>query len=113
MILIYPEPTKSAGRSAEVRRFAVAYNVQFTEGSAVVRDGLPVERREALQRALEALAPNPRPEISVAVSADERTRSVMLTRDLSVTYLATDDVLVVLSVHVRHDFTRVLLDESA
>jgi hypothetical protein len=86
------------------------YAVKFSEDAARVRDSLPGERRELLERGLEVLARGPRPEISVAISKGESTRSLALTKNIGIEYLVSDGLLMVLVIHVV-DFTQVLYEQ--
>ncbi|MDT0308530.1 hypothetical protein RM780_16415 [Streptomyces sp. DSM 44917] len=86
------------------------YAVKFSEEAARVRDELPADRRELLERGLSVLAQDPRPKMSIPVSGDEATRSLALTQNIAIEYLVGDGLLLVLLVHVV-DFTHVLLEE--
>ncbi|WP_405795595.1 hypothetical protein [Streptomyces sp. NBC_01506] len=86
------------------------YAVRYSEEAARVRDGLPADRRELLERGLVVLAQEPRPKISVPLSGDESTRSLALTPNIAIEYLISDGLLLVLVVHVV-DFTQVLIEE--
>ncbi|MBA0054146.1 hypothetical protein E0L36_25825 [Streptomyces sp. AJS327] len=86
------------------------YAVRFSEEAARVRDGLPSDRRALLERGLTLLAQDPRPEMSVPISADEATRSLALTPNIGVEYVVSDGLLLVLVLHVV-DFTQVLVPE--
>jgi hypothetical protein len=86
------------------------YGVKFTEEAARIRDGLPEDRRALLEKGLAVLVLDPRPKISIPISADETTRSLALTPNIGIEYLVSDGLLLVLVVHVV-DFTQVLLEE--
>ncbi|HZG02123.1 MAG TPA: hypothetical protein VE546_00880 [Streptomyces sp.] len=86
------------------------YAVKYTEEAARIRDGLPADRRELLERGLLVLARDPRPKMSIPISEDEATRSLALTPNIGIEYLVSDGLLLVLVVHVV-DFTQVLLEE--
>ncbi|MEW2572690.1 hypothetical protein [Streptomyces sp. NPDC047070] len=87
------------------------FNVIFSEAAARVRDSLPSDRLDVLQRGLAALAQDPRVKISSPISQDENTRSLALTRSMAIEYVISDGLLVVLVVHVV-DTSHVLLDEE-
>ena len=76
------------------------FNVIFSEAAARVRDSLPEDRLEVLQRGLAILAQDPRTKISAAISGDENTRSLALTRSMAVEYVISDGLLIVLVVHL-------------
>ncbi|MEU3336098.1 hypothetical protein ACWCQ1_06960 [Streptomyces sp. NPDC002144] len=76
------------------------FNVIFSEAAARVRDSLPDDRLEVLQRGLAILATDPRSKISAAISGDENTRSLALTRTMAVEYVISDGLLIVLVVHL-------------
>jgi len=86
------------------------YAVRYSEQAARVRDGLPADRRDLLERGLAVLSRDPRPKMSFPISADEATRSLALTPNIGIEYLVSDGLLLVLVVHVV-DFTQVLLEE--
>ena len=88
----------------------VPYSVEFTERAARVRDSLPAERREMLERGLAILLTDPRHRLSHSVGADESTREVALSRNLFVEYVISDGKVVVLVVTVI-DLTDVLIEE--
>ncbi|WP_328366192.1 hypothetical protein OG828_35905 [Streptomyces sp. NBC_00457] len=76
------------------------FNVIFSEAAARVRDSLPDDRLEVLQRGLAILAKDPRIKISAAISGDENTRSLALTHTMAVEYVISDGLLIVLVVHL-------------
>lgn len=76
------------------------FNVIFSEAAARIRDSLPDDRLEVLQRGLAILAKDPRTKISAAISSDENTRSLALTRTMAVEYVISDGLLIVLVVHL-------------
>jgi hypothetical protein len=76
------------------------FNVIFSEAAARVRDSLPDDRLEVLQRGLAILAKDPRNKISAAISGDENTRSLALTRTMAVEYVISDGLLIVLLLHL-------------
>jgi hypothetical protein len=76
------------------------FNVIFSEAAARVRDSLPDDRLEVLQRGLAILAKDPRTKISSPLSGDENTRSLALTRTLAIEYVISDGLLIVLVVHL-------------
>ncbi|GHB50444.1 MULTISPECIES: hypothetical protein [Streptomyces] len=86
------------------------YSVEFTERAARVRDSLPAERREVLDRGLAILVADPRHKLSHAVGGDESTREIALSRNLFVEYVISDGKLVVLLLTVI-DLTDVLIEE--
>lgn len=86
------------------------YAVKFSEDAARVRDSLPADRRTLLERGLELLVRDPRPEISVPLSKDESTRSLALTQNIAIEYFVSDGLLMVLVIHVV-DFTQVLYEQ--
>ncbi|MBV1942269.1 MULTISPECIES: hypothetical protein [Streptomyces] len=86
------------------------YSVEFTERAARVRDSLPVERREILDRGLAILVTDPRHKLSHSVGGDEATREIALSRNLFVEYVISDGKLVVLLLTVI-DLTDVLIEE--
>ncbi|MER6124225.1 hypothetical protein ABT173_16525 [Streptomyces sp. NPDC001795] len=85
------------------------FNVIFSEAAARVRDSLPDDRLEVLQRGLAILAKDPRTKISSAISGDENTRALALTHTMAVEYVISDGLLIVLVVHLV-DTTHVLLE---
>ncbi|ANP54544.1 hypothetical protein J2Z21_001855 [Streptomyces griseochromogenes] len=85
------------------------FNVIFSEAAARVRDSLPDDRLEVLQRGLAILAKDPRTKISSAISNDENTRSLALTHTMAVEYVISDGLLIVLVVHLV-DTTHVLFE---
>ncbi|MFD7136412.1 hypothetical protein [Streptomyces sp. NPDC059894] len=87
------------------------FNVIFSEAAARVRDGLPVERRELLQRGLAILSTDPRTKISSPISGDENTRSLALTHSLAIEYVISDGLLIVLVVHLV-DTSHVLFENE-
>ncbi|GGZ89235.1 hypothetical protein ACFOOM_09145 [Streptomyces echinoruber] len=86
------------------------YSVEFTERAARVRDSLPAERREVLERGLAILLADPRHKFSHPVGDDESTREVALSRNLFVEYVISDGKLVVLVLTVL-DLTDVLIED--
>ncbi|AVH56109.1 MULTISPECIES: hypothetical protein [Streptomyces] len=86
------------------------YSVEFTERAAQVRDGLPAERRDLLERGLAILVTDPRHKLSHPVSGDEKTREIALSRNLFIEYVISDGKLVVLVLTVI-DLTDVLIEE--
>ncbi|MFD5630168.1 MULTISPECIES: hypothetical protein [unclassified Streptomyces] len=86
------------------------YSVEFTERAARVRDSLPAERGEVLERGLAILLADPRHKLSHAVGGDEATREVALSRSLFIEYVISDGKLVVL-VLTAIDLTHVLIEE--
>ncbi|WP_405882945.1 hypothetical protein OG762_32935 [Streptomyces sp. NBC_01136] len=86
------------------------YSVEFTERAVQVRDGLPSERRDLLERGLAALVTDPRQQHSRPVGADETTREIALSRNLFIEYVISGGKLVVLVLTVI-DLTDVLIEE--
>ncbi|MET8562163.1 hypothetical protein ABZV75_16795 [Streptomyces flaveolus] len=86
------------------------YGVEFTERAARVRDSLPADRREVLERGLAILVTDPRHKLSHPVGGDEATREIALSRNLFVEYVISDGKLVVL-VLTLIDLTDVLIEE--
>ncbi|MDN3020816.1 hypothetical protein [Streptomyces sp. S.PB5] len=76
------------------------FNVIFSEAAARVRDSLPDDRLEVLQRGLAIVAKDPRTKISSPISGDENTRSLALTHTMAVEYVISDGLLIVLVVHL-------------
>ncbi|MGI5198790.1 hypothetical protein ACQEVY_35040 [Streptomyces sp. CA-288835] len=76
------------------------FNVIFSEAAARVRDSLPEDRLEVLQRGLAIVAMDPRTKISAAISDDENTRSLALTHSMAIEYVISDGLLIVLVVHL-------------
>jgi hypothetical protein len=76
------------------------FNVIFSEAAARVRDSLPDDRLEVLQRGLAIVAKDPRTKISAPISGDENTRSLALTHTMAVEYVISDGLLIVLVVHL-------------
>ncbi|WP_030671355.1 hypothetical protein [Streptomyces cellulosae] len=87
------------------------YNVIFSETAARVRDSLPDDRRELLQRGLAILTTDPRTKISSPISDDENTRSLALTHSMAIEYVVSDGLLIVLVVHLV-DTTHVLFEDE-
>ena len=88
------------------------FNVIFSEAAARVRDSLPDDRRELLQRGLAILSTDPRTKISSPISGDENTRSLALTHTMAIEYVVSDGLLIVLVVHLV-DTTHVLFENEA
>ncbi|MDO0932477.1 hypothetical protein QQY66_12510 [Streptomyces sp. DG2A-72] len=86
-------------------------NVIFSEAAARVRDSLPDDRRELLQRGLAILTTDPRPKVSSPISGDENTRSLALTHTMAIEYVVSDGLLIVLVVHLV-DTTHVLFENE-
>ncbi|KMS88654.1 MULTISPECIES: hypothetical protein [Streptomyces] len=86
------------------------YGVEFTERAARVRDSLPADRRDVLERGLAILVTDPRHKLSHPVGSDEATREIALSRNLFVEYVISDGKLVVLVLTVI-DLTDVLIEE--
>lgn len=86
------------------------YSVEFTERAARVRDSLPADRRDLLERGLAILVTDPRHKLSHPVSGDETTREIALSRNLVIEYVISDGKVVVLLVTVI-DLTDVLIEE--
>ncbi|MEU3618286.1 hypothetical protein ABZ725_39095 [Streptomyces sp. NPDC006872] len=87
------------------------FNVIFSESAAHVRDTLSEDSLQGLRRGLAILAGDPRTKISAAISDDENTRSVALTRTLAIEYIISDGLLIVLVVHVV-DTSHVLVENE-
>ncbi|MGW0839285.1 hypothetical protein ACWD26_03815 [Streptomyces sp. NPDC002787] len=87
------------------------FNVTFSETAARVRDSLPDDRRELLQRGLAILTTDPRHKISSPISGDENTRSLALTHTMAIEYVVSDGLLIVLVVHLI-DTTHVLFENE-
>ncbi|MFD3841358.1 hypothetical protein ACFWWC_34615 [Streptomyces sp. NPDC058642] len=88
------------------------FNVIFSEAAARVRDSLPDDRLEVLQRGLAIVAKDPRTKISSPISGDENTRSLALTHTMAVEYVISDGLLIVLVVHLV-DTSHVLFETEA
>lgn len=86
------------------------HSVEFTERAAHVRDSLPTERRDLLERGLAILVTDPRHKLSHPVGGDETTREIALSRNLFIEYVISDGKLVVLVLTVI-DLTDVLIEE--
>ncbi|QOV38907.1 hypothetical protein IM697_11310 [Streptomyces ferrugineus] len=76
------------------------FSVIFSEAAARVRDSLPDDRRELLQRGLAILTTDPRTKVSSPISGDENTRSLALTHTMAIEYVVSDGLLIVLVVHL-------------
>ncbi|MGW2046792.1 hypothetical protein ACWCPF_16650 [Streptomyces sp. NPDC001858] len=87
------------------------FNVIYSESAGRVRDSLPDDRRELLQRGLAIVATDPRTKISSPISGDENTRSLALTHTMAIEYLVSDGLLVVLVVHIV-DTSHVLFENE-
>ncbi|MGW0942236.1 hypothetical protein ACWD4O_06700 [Streptomyces sp. NPDC002623] len=87
------------------------FNVIYSESAGRVRDSLPDDRRELLQRGLAIVATDPRTKISLPISGDENTRSLALTHTMAIEYLVSDGLLVVLVVHIV-DTSQVLFENE-
>ncbi|MGW1779790.1 hypothetical protein ACWCQQ_11685 [Streptomyces sp. NPDC002143] len=87
------------------------FNVIYSEAAGRVRDSLPDDRRELLQRGLAIVATDPRTKISSPISVDENTRSLALTHTMAIEYLVSDGLLVVLVVHIV-DTSHVLFENE-
>lgn len=87
------------------------FSVIFSEAAARVRDSLPDDRRELLQRGLAILTMDPRNKISSPISGDENTRSLALTHTMAIEYVVSDGLLIVLVVHLV-DTTHVLFENE-
>ncbi|GCB45521.1 hypothetical protein [Streptomyces sp. NL15-2K] len=86
------------------------YRVTFTEEAAQVRDSLPADRRDVLERGLAILVTDPRHKLSHPVRGDEATREIALSRNLFIEYVISDGKLVVLLLTVI-DLTDVLIED--
>ncbi|WP_416978576.1 hypothetical protein [Streptomyces sp. T028] len=87
------------------------FNVIYTESAARVRDSLPEDRRELLQRGLAIVSTDPRTKISSPISGDENTRSLALTHSMAIEYVVSDGLLIVLVVHIV-DTSHVLFENE-
>jgi hypothetical protein len=87
------------------------FSVIFSETAARVRDSLPDDRRELLQRGLAILTTDPHNKISSPISGDENTRSLALTHTMAIEYVVSDGLLIVLVVHLV-DTTHVLFEDE-
>ncbi|SEQ45905.1 hypothetical protein SAMN04487983_1005135 [Streptomyces sp. yr375] len=87
------------------------FNVIFSEAAARVRDSLPDDRRELLQRGLAIVSTDPRTKISSPISGDENTRSLALTHSMAIEYVISDGLLIVLVVHIV-DTSQVLFENE-
>ncbi|EKX61292.1 hypothetical protein Sipo8835_34590 [Streptomyces ipomoeae] len=87
------------------------FNVIFSEAAARVRDSLPDDHLDVLQEGLVILAKDPRTKISAAISGDENTRSVALSRNVAIEYVISDGLLIVLVVHIV-DTSHVLVENK-
>ncbi|WP_155055174.1 hypothetical protein [Streptomyces blattellae] len=85
------------------------FNVIFSEAAARVRDSLPDDRLDVFHEGLAILAKDPRTKISAAISGDENTRSVALSRTMAIEYVISDGLLIVLVVHIV-DTSHVLVE---
>ncbi|WP_329216436.1 hypothetical protein OG352_11250 [Streptomyces sp. NBC_01485] len=87
------------------------FNVIFSEAAARVRDSLPDDRRELLQRGLAIVSTDPHTKISSPISGDENTRSLALTHSMAIEYVISDGLLIVLVVHIV-DTSQVLFENE-
>jgi len=87
------------------------FTVIFSEAAARVRDSLPDDRRELLQRGLAIVSTDPRTKISSPTSGDENTRSLALTHSMAIEYVVSDGLLIVLVVHIV-DTSHVLFENE-
>ncbi|MQY38324.1 hypothetical protein SRB17_63370 [Streptomyces sp. RB17] len=88
----------------------VPYRAAFTEETAHVRDSLPADRRDVLERGLAVPVNDPRHKLSHPVRGGDATREITLSRNLVVEYVVSDGKLVVLGLRVI-DLTDVFIED--